>query len=155
MYTCFIDFRKAFDVVNRKALLYKLREYYGIDGLYFNIVENMYKDVFFSVKLQNKIAPLFKTSMIGVKQGCVLSPKKISLSINDLVKIFDDTCNPIALKSGTKISCLMYADDIVIISEKASGLQSALDKINTYCDKWDLDINVEKTKKMIINLEEC
>ena len=25
LYTCFIDFRKAFDVVNRKALLYKLR----------------------------------------------------------------------------------------------------------------------------------
>ena len=150
LYTCFIDFRKAFDVVNRKALLYKLREYYGIDGLYFNIVENMYKDVFFSVKLQNKIAPLFKTS-IGVKQGCVLSPTFFSLYINDLVKIFDDTCNPITLKSGTKISCLMYADDIVIMSEKASGLQSALDKLNTYCDKWDLDINVEKTKIMIFN----
>ena len=49
MYTCFIDFRKAFDVVNRKVLLYKLREYYGIDGLYFNIVENMYKDVLKSI----------------------------------------------------------------------------------------------------------
>ena len=37
------------------------------------------------------------------------------------------------------------------MSEKASGLQSALDKLNTYCDKWDLDINVEKTKIMIFN----
>ena len=73
LFTWLIDFRKAFDVVNRIALLYKLREYYGIDGLYFNIVENMYKDVLFSVKLQNKIAPLFKTLM-RVKQGCVLSP---------------------------------------------------------------------------------
>ena len=45
----------------------------------------------------------------------------------------------------------MYADDLIIMSEKASGLQSALDKLNTYCDKWDLDINVEKTKIMIFN----
>ena len=45
----------------------------------------------------------------------------------------------------------MYADDLIIMSEKASRLQSALDKLNTYCDKWDLDINVEKTKIMIFN----
>ena len=37
----------------------------------------------------------------------------------------------------------MYADDLIIMSEKASGLQSALDKLNTYCDKRDLDINVD------------
>ena len=30
-------------------------------------------------------------------------------------------------------------------------MQSALDKLNTYCDKWNLDINVEKTKIMIFN----
>ena len=150
LYACFIDFRKAFDVVNRRALLYKFRKYYGIDGLFFNIVENMYSDVFFSVKLHDKVAPLFKTST-GVKQGCVLSPTFFSLYINDLVNNFDDTCSPITLKSGKKLSCLMYADDLVLMSETANGLQSALNKLTGYCAKWDLDINIEKTKVMIFN----
>ena len=150
LYSCFIDFRKAFDIVNRKALLFKLKEYYGIEGLYFNIIENMYEDVRFSVKLKNRIAPVFKTS-IGVKQGCVLSPTFFSLYINDLVEIFDDSCFPIKLQSGTKISCLLYADDLIIMSEKACGLQEALKKLNTYCQKWNLEINVEKTKIMIFN----
>ena len=149
LYACFIDFRKAFDMVNRHALLYKLRKY-GIVGSYFDIIENMYKDVLFSVKLQNKVTPFFKTS-IGVKQGCVLSPTLFSLYINDLVKIFDDNCHPITLQSGKKISCLMYADDLVILSESASGLQLALDKLNVYCRIWNLEVNIDKTKIMIFN----
>ena len=34
IYACFIDFRKAFDTINRDALFYKL-SYYNIDGPFF------------------------------------------------------------------------------------------------------------------------
>jgi hypothetical protein len=41
---CFIDLKKAFDTINRKALLYKLQRY-NIRGCFYNIFENMYINV--------------------------------------------------------------------------------------------------------------
>jgi hypothetical protein len=40
-----------------------------------------------------------------------------------MVKIFDVTCDP-TLIDNKKISCLMYADDVILISESAYGLQN-------------------------------
>lgn len=67
----FLDLKKAFDTVNIYALLFKLFRY-NIRGNFFNILENMYKNVSFSVKLQDGLTDTFQTS-IGVKKGCVLS----------------------------------------------------------------------------------
>ena len=40
----------------------------------------------------------------------------------------------------------MYADDIVIISGSAKGLQNCLNEISKFCHEWKLSINMEKTK---------
>ena len=64
---CFIDLKKAFDTINRKALLYKLQRY-NIRGCFYNILENMYNNVTFSVNLSDGLTDTFKSS-IGVKQG--------------------------------------------------------------------------------------
>ena len=45
----------------------------------------------------------------------------------------------------------MFADDLVLISESASGLQNCLTKLQHYCEKWCLTINIEKTKVIIFN----
>jgi hypothetical protein len=68
---CFVDLKKAFDTINRKALLYKLQRY-NIRGCFYNIFENMYINVTFSVNLSDGLTDTFK-SRIGVKQGCILS----------------------------------------------------------------------------------
>ena len=49
------------------------------------------------------------------------------------------------------IACLLYADDLVILSESKSGLQASLDKLDGYCDKWALEENINKTKIMCMN----
>ena len=43
----------------------------------------------------------------------------------------------------------MYADDLVLISESPQGLQNCLDKLDTYTNKWNLAINLKKTKTMV------
>ena len=55
---------------------------------------------------------------------------------------------PLRLEKET-LSCLMYADDLVILSETAAGLQRSLDKLQKYTEQWDLQINQVKTKIMI------
>ena len=48
------------------------------------------------------------------------------------------------------MNCLMFADDILLLSETPEGLQNSINKLNYYCNKWQLTINTQKTKIMVI-----
>ena len=48
------------------------------------------------------------------------------------------------------INCLLYADDLVFISESATGLQRCLNDLNSFCNRWHIKINLTKTKCMVI-----
>ena len=60
---------------------------------------------------------------IGAKQDCVPSAIVFSLYLNDLSKFFDHHGDSVHLGNcGLHISCLMYADDIVLLSKTTKGL---------------------------------
>ena len=108
----------------------------------------MYSKVHLSVRLPNSITQSF-SSNIGLKQGYGLSAILFSIYINDLNEIFDKTfCQPAKIKNLT-LNSLLYADDLVFVSETSSGLQNGLDRLQEYCDKW-LTINIKKTKTMVV-----
>ena len=109
----------------------------------------MYASLLYSVKTEHGLSPSFETK-IGVKQGCILSPTLFSLYLNDLNDFFDISCDPIVIDT-TKISSLLYADDIVLLSNTAEGLQNALNKLGNFCETWNLKINISKTKVMFFN----
>ena len=44
-----------------------------------------------------------------------------------------------------------YADDLVLISKSAEGLQKCIDNLCTYCKTWGLDINIKRTKSIVFN----
>ena len=50
-----------------------------------------------------------------------------------------------------KLHCLLYADDLVLLSESPQGLQNSLTKLSHYCDEWGLQINISKTKSLVFN----
>ena len=60
------------------------------------------------------------------------------------------TCDPFDL-NGQLFSCLLYTDDIVLLSESAQSLQNHLNKLKSFCDKWNLHVNINKSKVMIFN----
>ena len=148
LYVCFVDFKSAFDTVWRKALIYKLL-INGIGGNMLSVLENMYNNVSYTIKLAEGITTPI-TSNVGVKQGCVLSPLLFNIFLSDLPCIFDHSCSPVTLLDS-KLSCLMFADDIVIFSESVNRLQNSLNKLQSYCSSWQLNINVKKTKIIIFN----
>ena len=51
----------------------------------------------------------------------------------------------------SKLNCLMYADDVILVSESADGLQTCLTKLGKYCDQWGLEVNIKKSKSLIFN----
>jgi hypothetical protein len=45
----------------------------------------------------------------------------------------------------------LYADDTVILSESAEGLQEALSAFEKYCNIWKLTVNTNKSKIVVFS----
>ena len=151
LYSCFVDFKSAFDTVWRDGMFYKLMKM-GVGGNFLKVLQSMYSNVNYSIKINNQVSQEF-TSSVGVKQGCCLSPLLFNMYIADLPDIFDANCHPVYIgTNGTvPLSCLLFADDLVLLSETSVGLQTALNRLEAYCRKWGLTINNSKTKIVIFN----
>ncbi len=145
LYTCFVDFHKAFDTVSHAGLFYKLLKN-GIGGMFYRVIKNMYQKTSQQVKTDS-LSGTFNSN-VGVRQGDNLSPNLFKLFINDFNTWLDEECDPVVLIKR-KIACLMYADDLLLLSNSEKGLQSSLDKLNKYCQMWGLTVNLKKTKILI------
>ena len=90
----------------------------------------------------------FFPSTIGLKQGYNLSP---ILFINNIGDISDqDQCQPPSILK-LFLNHLLYADDLVLISETKNGLQQCLNKLQKYCEKNRITVNNKKTSVMIVH----
>ena len=150
LYTCFIDFRQAFDKIWHQGLLYKLTQI-GINNNFFTIIKNMYSKTKLSVKTQNRLTNHF-SSNIGVRQGDNLSPTLFNIYINDLALYINKQKQTDPVTVGSKpINCLMYADDVVLISTSKAGLQNCINCVKSFASDWKLQVNMDKTKVIIFN----
>ena len=112
----------------------------------------MYEYILLSVKVDFDCITNIFQSLTGVRQVDNCSPNLFNLFVNDIPEIFYSSCMPVSLNHNSNtFSCLMYADDLILLSETPSGFQNCLDKLSIYCDKWGLEINVKKSKVLIFN----
>ena len=56
VYVCFVDFSKAYDTVWRVGLFYKLIKY-GFSLKFIKLIENIYSNIQYAVKLSDEITP--------------------------------------------------------------------------------------------------
>ena len=64
-----------------------------------------------------------------LRQGCNLSPMLFNLFLNDLSESFDSKCDPVRM-CNTELSCLLYADDLLILSGKETGLRASINQFH-------------------------
>jgi exonuclease III len=145
LYTAFVDFQKAFDSINRDALWSKLLSM-GMSSKIVKILQVIYTDVKSCVRQFNTVSEFFNVSL-GVKQGEPLSPLLFLMFINDMENILqsNDLENYVRIDTVT-ILMLLFADDAVLMSKTAEGLQKLIDQLYVYCQKWKLTVNTLKTK---------
>ena len=142
-FACFVDYRKAFDTVDRNCLWFKLLSL-GINGKIIHAIQSLYRSVECCVKLNDCFTDWFPVQN-GVKQGSVLSPTQFSIYVNDLANEINNMHCGVDI-DGLNVSIMLYADDIVLLSDSEINLQSMLDKLNHWCKKWRLTVNESKTK---------
>ena len=149
VYSCFIDFRKAFDSIPRDKLFEKLLRI-GVDGKFFNNIKILYQNDICQVKMSNGLTESFLANQ-GVKQGCILSPLLFNIFLADFSDyVSKPECHPVKVLQE-EMSCIMWADDIILFSQSEEGLQSMLDNLYDYTVDNGMQINADKTKVMIFN----
>lgn len=132
----FIDFSKAFDRVPHNRLKLKVRNL----QLNYNTtrwIEEFLTNRFQVISLNNCFSNRTHVTS-GVPQGSVLGPLLFLIYIND-----------IATNITSQIR--LFADDCVLYNEIScpadiSVLQSDLSKLTDWCDTWQMEINIAKTK---------
>ena len=148
IYSCFVDFKKAFDSVPRDLLLKKILDF-GITGKVFNIIRHIYTTDRACMKLGQSRSDFFALS-IGVRQGCILSPLLFNLFLSDLAKKFDARGDRLVLEE-LSVNALFWADDLILLAETKEELDKLLKILEKYCQENHLMINTKKTKCMIFN----
>ena len=150
-FLAFIDYKKAFDSVERNCLLYKLAKI-GINGKMYRAIAGLYSNPRSCVVLNSHETEYFECP-IGVKQGDCLSPTLFAIFINDLASEIKESNIGINLNLNIEggpnieylLNILLYADDIVCLAECENDLQEILLIIENWCKKWRLEINLTKT----------
>ena len=127
-----------------------LLQKWGLGTKFCSLLKNMYSRLTSCVKIGDKITEFF-LSEVGTRQGCNLSPMIFNLFINELPKLLLHANTDPILLEGKEVPILMYADDVVILSKSAMGLNRALNVLHVFCQKWKLRINTSKTKVLIFN----
>ena len=97
------------------------------------------------------------TTHVGVRlgQGCVLSPLLFIVYMNWIDKCSQaDECATIG---NCKISRLLFADDLVLLSSTESGLQCALNSFADACNTAEMKISTAKTEVLHLsrNPDQC
>jgi hypothetical protein len=115
IFTCFVNYSKAFDCIDHNRLWDNLRDI-GVPEHLIILIKNLYTNQEATVKTEDGSTDWFQVGK-GVRQGCILSPylfnmysecimRRVGLEGREGIKI-----------GGRTIINLRYADDTTLITE--------------------------------------
>jgi hypothetical protein len=150
LYVIFVDFEAAFDSVEHHLLFHKLHKL-SVSSKLINILKSIYNKLTMFVTVEsnrsNKI-PIKK----GILQGDPISPLIFSLFISDLSTFFrQNNLTGIQINNVIDILMLLYADDLIIFCDSVPDTNNKLKCLETYCNKWELKVNVTKSKILVFH----
>ena len=139
-FCAFLDLRKAFDIAWRDgALLIRA----GIPIHLWHLVDDLVSDRTAAVRIGSCAFDSWDVES-GVGQGAVLSGFLFNLLINGLA------APRRAAPTGLVWSCLLYADDIVILSDSPADLQRGLHAARDWANAWRFHFSIGPNKAAVV-----
>ena len=86
---------------------------------------------------------------VGLLQGEIISSFVLALFINNIELNLQDNLNDGISIDQLQLYLLLFADDAVLFSETRERLQNHLINLENYGRKWNLTVNVPKTKIVV------
>ena len=146
----FVDFKKAYDSIDRQTLFDTLEEY-SVDRKTMSLIKQTLSDTISKIKFLGEISEPFEIHT-GVRQGDGLSPLLFNIVLDKIIKKWENQVKGIQLgktyANKTIIKCLAFADDLVILSNNRQEAQEALELLHEISAKTGLQISYEKTQFM-------
>ena len=115
----------------------------GLRGKIYQCIKAMYLSTKCCLNINTVLTDWFSTES-GLKQGDNLSSTLWNIFLNDLVDEINNLNVGIPIDDHM-LSILLYADDMVLLAENEQNLQLMIQKLDEFCSKWRLTINVDKT----------
>ena len=165
VYICFVDFEKAFDRVNWVKMFEILKDLH-VDWKDRRLLQDLYMRQEAVVRIADGES---NPGIIGrgVRQGCLISPLLFSIYAEVMmIEAFGDSENldeeDIDIEDfedgivvgGKIVRDVRFADDQGMVSGTERGLQKLMNKLNDTAKKFNMKINVQKTKTMVVSRNE-
>ncbi len=150
LFLCFVDFKRAFDSINRALLFVKLIKN-GYTSKLLRVIIDMYSKTSSVVKWKGYLSKSFNDVM-GVAQGGITSPFLFKNFLTDLGENLNDDCGVVLHESI--ISHLLWADDLFLVSPSADLMQLQLNNLKSYCSQWQMVVNTVKTKVIVFGVRD-
>ena len=115
----------------------------GIHGKVIDALRSLYRKTYFRLKHHGLLSPPTLDSH-GVNQGGNTSPTLFRQYLSDLGDFLQQKCG--LCISHDIIAHLLWADDLVLVSDSKTGLQKQLDGLLSFCEKNLMIVNELKTK---------
>ena len=141
LYMCFIDLEKAFDRVPRKVLEWAMRKR-GIPEAMVRAVMSLYKGAKTRVRVGLELSEKFEVK-VGVDQESLLSLLIFAIAVDVVTE---------SVRNGL-MSEMLYADDLVLMSEMMDGLREKFWKWKEAFKSKGLKVNLGKTKVVVKGAE--
>ena len=144
LFMCALDAEGAFDGIPHPILFKKAMNV--LSDKSWKLLLNWYSNITVQIKwnVTGNIIQICK----GTRQGGLSSPLLFNLFYKDLIDELEN-CDGGATIGNVHFNVFCYADDIVLSSTTASGLQNLIAVADNYIDKHGLRFNPSKTKCII------
>ena len=147
----FVDFRKAYDSLDRNTLINILREL-GLDNKTTEIIEATLTNTTSKIKFMGELSDPFEIKS-GVRQGDGLSPLLFNCALEKVVREWRNAIDTKGISLGRNpnkitIDCLAFADDMALITDSLENAQKQIKELQKQAAKVGLQISFEKTQFM-------
>ena len=140
---CALDITKAFDKINHFGHYIKLMNR-NIPCSFLDILICWYSKNYAFVRWGNSVSQQFQV-LASVKQGGVLSPILFSVFLNSIIICKIRTSGYGACIGSHYFGCLLYADDIMLVSHSVNVMQIILDICSEEAVSLDFTFNTKKS----------